>query len=85
MIAGDLIVKGQKGWLMSREKMVKVHSFRGATTDVMDLFFRPLLNREPDQLILHTSTNDLRGQNPEEIAKRIRSIRKALLALSPCS
>ena len=85
MIAGDLIVKGQKGWLMLREKMVKVHSFRRATTDVMDFFSRPLLNREPDHLILHTSTNDLRGQNPEEIAKRISSIRKALLALSPCS
>ena len=35
-------------------------------------FGKPLLNREPDHLILHTGTNDLRGQNPEEIAKRIR-------------
>ena len=72
MIAGDSIAKGQKGWLMSREKMVKVHSFSGATTDDMDFFLKPLLNREPDHLILHTGTNDLRGQNPEEIAKRIR-------------
>ena len=72
MIAGDSIVKGQKGWLMSREKMVKVHSFSGATTDDMDFFLKPLLNREPDHLILHIGTNDQRGQNLEEIAKRIR-------------
>ena len=74
MIAGDSIVKGQKGWLMSREKMVKVHLFSGATTDDMDFFLKPLLNREPNYLILHTGTctNDLRGQNPKEIAKRIR-------------
>ena len=52
MIAGDSIVKGQKGWLMSREQMVKVHSFSGAKTDDMDFFLKPLLNREPDHLIL---------------------------------
>ena len=72
MIAGDSIVKGQKGWLMSKENMIKVHLFSGATTNDMGFFLKPLLNREPDHLILHTGTNDLRGQNPEDIAERIR-------------
>ena len=63
---------------MSREKMVKDYSFSGATTDDMDFFLKLLRNREPDHLILHTGTNDIRGQSPEEIAKRIRLLAKQI-------
>ena len=78
MIAGDSVVKGQKGWLMLKEKMIKVHSFSGGTTDDRNSFLKPLLNREPDHLILHTSTNILRRQNPEEILKRIRLLEEQI-------
>ena len=48
IIAGDSIVKDIKGWLMSRQKSVKVHSFSGADTADMEHFLQPLINTKPD-------------------------------------
>ena len=53
------IVKYIKGWLISRQKSVKVYSFSGADTADMEHFLQPLINKEPDQIILHIGTNDV--------------------------
>ena len=59
IIAGDSIVKDIKGWLMSRQKSVKVYSFSGADIEDMEHFLQPLINKKPDQIILHIGTNDV--------------------------
>ena len=59
IIAGDSIVKDMKGWMMSRNKLVKVHSFSGANTTDMESFLVPLLNKKLDHLILHAGTNEI--------------------------
>ena len=59
IIASDYIVKDIKGWLMSRQKSVKVYTFSGVDTGDMEHFLQPLINKKPDQIILHIGTNDV--------------------------
>ena len=69
IIAGDSIVKDMKGW-MSRNKLVKVHSFSGANTTDIESFLVPLLNKKPDHLILYAGTNDLAYSNANQVDER---------------
>ena len=71
IIAGDSIVKDMKGGMMSRNKLVKVHSFSGPNTTDMESFLVPLLNKKPDHLILHAGTNDLAYLIANQVAERI--------------
>ncbi len=58
-ILGDSMVKGLKGHLMSRKKKVTVHSISGATTSAFKHHIKPILEENPDELIIHGGTNDL--------------------------
>ena len=71
IIAGDSMVRSTKGWLLSRRKSVKVQTFSGATTDEMEVFIRPLINRYPQHPVLHCGTNDLAYKDPEDVAGNI--------------
>ena len=80
MIAGDSFGKGQKGWLMSREKRVKVHSFSGATTEEMKYVRKPLLERKAPHVILHCGTYDLAQESScKEVAQKITSLGKDIV------
>ena len=70
------MVKGLKGWMMSRKNNVKVHSFSGPTTEDMTDFLKPLLKKKPVYLIIHADTNDLTYHEPEEIARNIVALTK---------
>ena len=71
-IAGDSVVKDVKGWLLSRHKYVKVYSFSDADTTDMNDFIKPLLKRQPDEVILHIGTNNLPSTlSPEQIVDEI--------------
>ena len=59
------MIKNNKGWLMSRKK--QVCSFPGATTEEMNFFFKPLISRKPEKIILHTGTNDLSQGSVEQV------------------
>ena len=71
IIAGDSIVKNLNGWMMSRAKRSKVHSFSGATTTEMKHFIKPLVQRKPSEIILHVGTNDVDIHSAEEVADNI--------------
>ena len=51
-----------------------VPTFPRATTDDMESYIVLTLKREPDALIMHCGTNDLRKDDPETIAKKITEI-----------
>ena len=68
IIAGDSMVRNMKGWLISRRKSVKVQIFPGANTVEMEIFIKPLINRNPQHLVLHCGTNDLAYKDPEDVA-----------------
>ena len=80
-VAGDSIVRDVKGWLLSREKYVKVYSFSGADTEDMSDFIKPLINKKPNEIIIHCGTNDLCStKTPEEIVYNILKLRLVIVS-----
>ena len=72
VVAGDSIVKFVKGWELSNAgRNDSVKSFSGATLNDMSDFLKPTGRKQPDKLIIHAGTNDLRRLNPNEVADRI--------------
>ena len=78
-IVGDCIIKDGYGWELSdKENKVVVKQFSGSTTEDMKTYIQPPLKRDPDRVIIHVGTNDLRSnQDPETIAKNIIDIAKS--------
>ena len=74
IIAGDSLLKNINGWLMSRSKRVKVHSFPGATVSDVEDYFKPLIKKRPARIILHCGTNDLNTSQPAQVAEDIRNL-----------
>ena len=66
-------MKEVKGHLLSTKKEnVVVKSFAGATTSQMYDYAKPTLEMNPDQLIIHVGTNDLRKtEDNQQIVKSI--------------
>lgn len=57
---------------MSRDdNKVNVKYFPGATVDDMESYVHPSLRSEPDEVILHIGTNDLRDNTPKQVAESI--------------
>ena len=79
-ILGDSIVKDVRGWDLSNEKKkVIVKSFSGATTNCMRSHVIPTKEQNPDVIILHCGTNDLRKNDTlESIATNILEVAASL-------
>ena len=76
-LVGDSIIKGIRKQEINRSVRhmnTFVKTFPGATTDDMESYIIPTLKREPDYLIIHCGTNDLRRDEPEVIAKKITKL-----------
>ena len=71
VILGDSMIKNIHGGKLSREAHVTLRSFSGSTVDDMIDFVRPFTRRKPDELILHIGTNDLKDEEPQQVAKKI--------------
>ena len=71
-IMGDSMVNNVKAHKlkkrMNSNERVYVKAFPGATTEDMCDYVRPSLKRNPDLIVLHVGTNNLRSESP---AKRI--------------
>ena len=67
------MVKDIKGWKMSsRTCKVVLKHFIGAKTKDMKSYVIPTVTQKPDNIILHTGTNDLKPiDTPEEISMGI--------------
>ena len=70
-IVGDSMASDLKGWLMARDKAVKVYTFPVASCEDMENYLVQLMNSKPDQILLHIGTNDLRAGTPADIANMI--------------
>ena len=76
VILGHSMIKDIKGWKMSRNtrKVVMKH-FSGAKTNDMKSYVIPTVEQKPDNIILHTGTNDLNTiDTPEEITMGILNL-----------
>ena len=71
-IVGDSILKNLDGRKMSRNKQVKIWSIPGCTSSDMHHHIQPLLNRNPEEIIVHVGTNSLRTtRSAQECAEEI--------------
>ena len=71
-LAGDSIIQHVQGWdLSTNDKHVTVKSFAGARIADMEDYLRPLLRKEPDEIILHVGTNNIRDESPRSVAEGI--------------
>ena len=68
------MLKDVKGWMIARSKIVKVHVFPGADTTDMESYLVPLINKEPDHMILHVGTNNLAVNNAKDVADKITNL-----------
>lgn len=79
-IIGDSMLKDIKGWQLNKslnKDFVVVKSFSGATTDCMEHYVKPTLTMQPNNIILHVGTNDLKSEaTASKIAKKIFNIAK---------
>ena len=75
VVAGDSIIKYVKGWELSNsEQNVAVKSFSGATVEDMNDFLKPTIRRQPDKLLIHVGTNDIRSLAPQDIADKVSEV-----------
>jgi hypothetical protein len=59
-VIGDSIIKNVQGWRLSdRNIYVVVKNFGGANISDMEDYPKPIIRKEPANLILHVGTNDL--------------------------
>ena len=77
-IIGDSMIKDVYGWeLPDREEKLVVKHFSGSTTEDMKTYIQPPLKRDPDRVIIHVGTIDLRfSEDLKTIAKNIIDIAK---------
>ena len=73
IILDDATVKDIKGWKMLKPySQVVMKYFSGAKTKDMKSYVIPTVEKKPDNIILHTGTNDLKTiDTPEEITMGI--------------
>ena len=73
VILGDSVVKEVKGWKLSDDKKkVVVKHFSWTKTKDMESYVIPTLGQNPEKIIIHSGTNDLKSDSsPEEIARDI--------------
>ena len=90
VLVGDSIIKQIQGWKLGKKvgHRLVVKSFSGATTSDMKHYLKPTLEKNPQQILLHVGTNDLRDQNPNvvvdnvvELARKIESETNARIIL----
>ena len=76
-VVGDSIVRGIRKQEINRivhKYNSFVKKFPGATTEDTESYIIPTLNRNPDVLIIHCGTNDLRKEDPGKIATKITRV-----------
>ena len=72
---GDSMVKNIKGWKMLSRTHKVVKYLSGAKTKSMNSYVIPTVVQKPDNIILHTGTNDLKTRDtPEEITVEILNL-----------
>ena len=58
------------GSKLSRQEKVKSYSFSGAKVEDLSDYVKPILRRNPKEVIIHVGTNNLRPNNPDTILRR---------------
>ena len=71
VIAGDSIIQNIRGWSLSKTNKVVVKPFPGATSEAMEDYLKPILRKDPENIIIHVGTNDVNCKEPRLTAEGI--------------
>ena len=90
VIAGDSTLKYLQGHKISKNSQIKVATFPGCTTQDMKDHIKPLLRRNPDEIIIHVGTNSLHSSNTPlectaeliDLAESVSSESSAMISIS---
>ena len=63
----------------------KVKSFSGATVNDMEDYLKPVLRKEPNKIILHVGTNDLKSVPANRVAEGIANLVTQIKEESPAT
>ena len=88
VIVGDSMVKYLNAKRLKRSmptgnQNIHVETYRGSTTEAMTHHIKPCLAKQPDQIVLHVGTNDVRDKQPKEIVDGIMKIQDIIKKESP--
>ena len=84
IVCGDSLLNNIDGkGLSSKKSKVVVRSFPGANSSEMLDYIKPLVNKKPQQMIIHIGTNDLTLKNPTDTIENLDNIRKLVTQHSP--
>ena len=79
IMAGDSTLKYLQSHKMSRNSQVKIATFPGCTTNDMKDHIKPLLRRNPDEIIIHVGSNSFSSSNsPRECAEEVVDLAKSV-------
>ena len=80
-IVGDSLIKNMKGWELNKKlknDIAVVKSFPGATIECMKDYIQPTLRKNPDRIIIHIGTNDLKSEiTASKLSKNIINLAKS--------
>ena len=83
VIVGDSIITGIDEKRFSKNHLVKVHDFRGATLADINHHIIPILKTKPDVIILHVGTNDSVSRTSREILDDLLQLKSATTKTLP--
>ena len=76
-------MKNVQGWKLSTNVRSVVKAFPGAKVEGMFHYIKPTLNQQPDEIILHVGTNDVKHLTPRAIAERIVDLGNNIVSECP--
>ena len=83
VIAGDSIIQNIRGWNLSKTNKVVVKPFPGATAEDMQDFIKPILRKDPENIIIHVGTNDVNSKEPRLTAEAIVNLARQIEGDAP--
>ena len=78
LIVGDSMIAGLEEAKLSRNRKVKVRFIHGAKIKDFYYYLVPLLQKKPDNIILHFGTNNAPYKNEDKIYKELKSIKDVI-------
>ena len=64
---------------------VKIHSFSGATIEDLHDYILPIARKEPDNLIIHAGTNNIRNDTSEKIVEKLMQLHDHVSSIASAS
>ena len=83
VIMGDSIITGIDEKRLSKNRLVKVHDFRGATLADINHHIIPILKKKSGVIILHVGTNDSVSRTSREILDDLLQLKSAITMTLP--